>query len=204
MSIYHTNILRKCFFNELICSFKMFWMDLWTHKRFHLFSRQYLHTARAVSLCKLWFHIQDILLLCVQLGLYRTSHSFISCFTASYCIVLHYCMAYWRFILVSNWCSAPHCCCTVVLHGQQKNGFRLKSNWLKYTIFPRPSFKSCFKKEKKESAGQCRLTLKTWWPHKQDCLCSWASLRWNAVRKFNAVLPDGQEYYTQMSWHASL
>lgn len=142
--------------------------------------------------------------LCVQLGLYRTSHSFISCFTASYCIVLHYCMAYWRFILVSNWCSAPHCCCTVVLHGQQKNGFRLKSNWLKYTIFPRPSFKSCFKKEKKESAGQCRLTLKTWWPHKQDCLCSWASLRWNAVRKFNAVLPDGQEYYTQMSWHASL
>lgn len=95
--------------------------------------------------------------LCVQLGLYRTSHSFISCFTASYCIVLHYCMAYWRFILVSNWCSAPHCCCTVVLGEAHfhslytrtaQNGFRFKSNWLKYTIFPRPSFKSCFKKER--------------------------------------------------------
>lgn len=172
------------------------------------------HTARAVSLCKLWFHIQDILLLCVFnwvcIVLAIPSSAALLHHIVLFCIIAWHIGVSYLFltdvallIVVALWSWGKHISIHCI-HGQHKNGFRLKSNWLKYTIFPRPSFKSCFKKEKKESAGQCRLTLKTWWPHKQDCLCSCASLRWNAVRKFNAVLPDGQEYYTQMSWHASL
>lgn len=50
-------------------------------------------------------------------------------------------------IVVALWSWGKHISIHCI-HGQHKNGFRLKSNWLKYTIFPRPSFKSCFKKER--------------------------------------------------------
>lgn len=136
----------------------MFWMDLWTDKRFHLFSRQYLHTARAVSLCKLWFHIQDILLLCVFnwvcIVLAIPSSAALLHHIVLFCIIAWHIGVSYLFltdvallIVVALWSWGKHISIHCI-HGQHKNGFRLKSNWLKYTIFPRPSFKSCFKKER--------------------------------------------------------
>lgn len=143
------------------------------------------HTARAVSLCKLWFHIQDILLLCVFnwvcIVLAIPSSAALLHHIVLFCIIAWHIGVSYLFltdvallIVVALWSWGKHISIHCI-HGQHKMGSDSNQIDLNTQYFPVRLSNPALKK--KESAGQCRLTLKTWWPHKQDCLCSCASLR---------------------------